>query len=94
MKLMRSGATLWHLAASNKAIELDPQYAMAYIIMALAYRELKQYDMAVTDCTKAIEIDPKSALAYFNRGHAYLNMGKQKEAEADFAKAKMLHEGN
>ena len=94
MKLMRSGAALWHLAASNKAIELDPQYAMAYITRALAYGKLNQYDNAITDCTKAIELEPKSALAYNNRGFAYLNMGKQKEAEADFAKAKMLHEGN
>ncbi len=67
---------------------------MAYIPRGLAYRELKQYDMAITDCTKAIEIDPKSALACNNRGFAYLKVGKKKEAEADFAKAKMLNEGN
>ena len=56
--------------------------------------KLKQFDKAIADYTKAIELDPKSAIAYTARGLAYLKVGKQKEAEADFAKAKMLNEGN
>ena len=55
---------------------------------------LNQYDKAITDYTRAIELDPKSAIAYTARGLAYLKVGKQKEAEADFAKAKMLNGEN
>ena len=47
--------------------------------------------MAIPDCIKAIELDPKLAMAY-HPGEAYEKVGKKKEAEAeaDFAKAKML----
>ena len=53
---------------------------------------LHQNDKTIADYTKAIEIDPKAAEAYITRGEAYLKVGKKKEAEADFAKAKMLED--
>ena len=68
--------------------------AIASFNQGVENSKLKQNDKTIADYTRAIELDPKSAEAYINRGNAYLNMGKKKEAEADFAKAKMLNEGN
>ena len=34
----------------NKAIELDPKYAMAYNNRGFAYGKLQQYDKAIADC--------------------------------------------
>jgi Flp pilus assembly protein TadD len=55
---------------------------------------LNLYDKAITDHTKAIELNPNNAQAYNDRGDVYSIVGKNKEAEADYAKAKMLNEAN
>jgi len=51
----------------TKAIELDPQLAMAYSNRGCAYVGTGRYGLAVTDCTKAIEPDPRLPMAYINR---------------------------
>jgi len=45
----------------NKAIELNPNYAIAYAERGQAYFELGQYDLAIPDLAKAIELDPNLA---------------------------------
>ena len=76
----------------NKAIELDPKYAMAYNNRGFAYGKLQQHDRAITDkaitdCTKAIELDPKLASAYSTRGNAYLYHEQHDKAMTDCNKA-------
>ena len=45
----------------TKAIELDPNYAIAYAERGQAYFKLGQYDLAIPDTAKAIELDPNLA---------------------------------
>ena len=45
----------------NKAIELNPNYAIAYAGRGQAYFKLGQYDLAIPDLAKAIELDPNLA---------------------------------
>ena len=71
----------------TKAIELDPNYAMAYSNRAAAYLYKGQYDLVMADCNKAIELDPELAMAYNNRGAAYATKGELDQAIADFDKA-------
>ncbi len=52
----------------NKAIELNPKYALAYFNRGYSKNELKDYDGAIADYNKAIELDPNYATAYNNRG--------------------------
>ncbi|MEE8329020.1 MAG: tetratricopeptide repeat protein [Thermodesulfovibrionia bacterium] len=71
----------------NKAIEINPKFAVAYINRGLAYRRKGQYNQAISDFNKAIEINPKFALAYTNRGLAYINKAQYDRAISDFNKA-------
>jgi len=42
----------------SKAIEIDPNLAVAYGNRAYAYLYREQYDMAIADCNKAILLAP------------------------------------
>jgi len=81
------------LESFNKAIELDPEFSIAYSNRGWAYLELGHYDRAIVDCTKAIELDSKLALAYSNRGLAYIRLGQFEQAISDCTKAIELDPG-
>ena len=74
----------------DKAIELEPNFAGAYMNLGTAKAHLKEYDVAIKDYDKAIELNPNYALAYYNRGLACRELGKEKEAIEDFKKAQEL----
>ncbi len=75
------------IADFTKAIELDPNYAMAYNNRGAAKDELKDYIGAIEDCNKAIELDPNYAMAYNNRGLAKRPLQDYKGAIADYTQA-------
>jgi len=49
----------------NKAIELDPENAVAYCNRGNAKLELDQKELAIADYDKAIELDLNDAEAYY-----------------------------
>ncbi|MGE5634784.1 MAG: tetratricopeptide repeat protein [Deltaproteobacteria bacterium] len=51
----------------DKAIELDPSFALAYEDKGTALVNLKNYTKAIEYYDKAIELDPSFALAYYNK---------------------------
>lgn len=63
--------------AFTRAIELDPDTAMAYFGRGLAHFKLggwadrEPFNMAISDFTSAIELYPDFTQAYYNRGLAY-----------------------
>jgi tetratricopeptide (TPR) repeat protein len=58
------------LADYNKAIELDPRFALAYLNRGnLKAGSLDDVNGALADYNKAIELDPRFALAYYIRGY-------------------------
>ena len=65
----------------TKAIEQDPNNAVAYYNRGLAYTEIgkkKRIDpneKAIADFSKAIELNPNFADAYYNRGLLYCGIG-------------------
>ena len=65
-----SGNLKGAIADWTKAIELYPQYAIAYYNRGLAKDELGDFRSAVSDYSKAIEINPNYAEAYNNRGNS------------------------
>lgn len=81
------------LEAYNKAIELNPKYAVAYSNRGIVYDELGKYQEAITDLDKAIELNPNLAQAFNNRGVAYNGLGKYQQAIADLDKAIELNPG-
>ncbi len=52
----------------SKAIDLNPNFAIAYYNRANAYYELGNYDRAINDYNKAIELKTDFAEAYFGQG--------------------------
>ena len=71
----------------SEAIELDPNYAMAYNNRGYTYTELKQYNQALADLNRALELDPALKLAYNNRGRVYRRLNDFERALADYNKA-------
>jgi len=75
------------IASFDKAIELDPNDAVAYNNRGGTKRELGQYEQAIADFDKAIELNPNYAVAYLNRGYTKRKLERFDEALLDFNKA-------
>ncbi len=71
----------------NKAIELNPGYAMAYNNRGNIYGLKQQDDKAIEDFNKAIELNPGDYKARNFRGIAYRNKQQYDKAIEDFNKA-------
>ena len=71
----------------NKALELNPRFAIAYRTRGFAYCGKGEYEKALSDFTKAIEINPMYADAYFFRGVACCSKGQYEQAISDFSNA-------
>ena len=74
-------------AAYTRALELDPEYAAAYVNQGITYAEMGKYERALADFNRALELDPDFAKAYNNRGLTYAEMGDDEQALADFNRA-------
>ena len=46
------------IAAFEKAIALKPDYAEAYLLMGVSYKELEQYEDAMAAYKKGITLEP------------------------------------
>ncbi len=75
------------LADLDKAVQLDPRDALAYVSRGLAWAEKEAYDKAVADFDQAIRLDPKDASAYISRGKAWTVKEEYDKAMADFDQA-------
>jgi TolB-like protein/class 3 adenylate cyclase/lipoprotein NlpI len=88
-------------ALFEKAIELDPQFAQAYV--GLAWIHIQQFWFGWTDepahavaqtrdaAQKAIALDPSEAEAHWLLAEAYLADGQFERAEAEFERALALN---
>lgn len=68
------------LESYKKAIELDPEFADAYIGLGVVYLRSGEFDGGIYCLEKALEIQPDSPLAVYNLGLAYLNSGNNSKA--------------
>ena len=71
----------------DKAIELNPNYALVYGSRGSIYAHYKKYNKAIIDLNKAIELNPNETLAYMVRGYVYNMLKKYNEAIIDLNKA-------
>jgi tetratricopeptide (TPR) repeat protein len=78
----------------NKAIELDPQYALTYSHRADAYKDKGQFQEALADYGKALELAPKYATAYLNRANLYAENSDFDRAIADYRRALEVEPAN
>ena len=77
-----------------KAIELNPKELTYSSELAVVNIRVGRYDEAVKVLKAALEIDPGYAEAYRLMGIAQLQLKQNKEACANFAKAKELGDPN
>lgn len=75
------------VAILTKAIECNPEIAVAYNNRAWSEAALAQYKSALADANKSIQLDPKAATTYDTRAVVYLLLGDRKRAVADLDKA-------
>ena len=71
----------------TKAIELNPNYAIAYYNRGLAYGEKGDYERAIKDYSKTIDLQPDLAEAHYNRGEAYYERREFARSIEDYSKA-------
>ena len=88
--LINQGLHLDAIEEFDKAIELDPNLAPAYLNRGYAYSQLGRYLKAIENYDKGINLNPTIALAYDNRGAAHHNMGQILLAIDDYDKALKL----
>lgn len=72
----------------KKAIDLDPNYALAYTLLAKTYFQIAYdepngtwYDMSLEMSSKALELEPKLAEGYSARGIVYYDLGQYTKAK-------------
>jgi tetratricopeptide (TPR) repeat protein len=75
----------------TKAVQLDPNYALAYYNRGKLYYNLKNYKQALNDFNKTISLKPDYALAYYMRASLYNQTGNYEQARDDYNKAKTLN---
>ncbi len=68
------------LESYKKAIELDPEFADAYIALGVVYLRSGEFKGGIYCLEKALDIEPDSQLAVYNLGLAYLNSGDKSKA--------------
>lgn len=68
------------IKALDKAISLDPKYALAYTFRAFAYLKLGNFTQAINDSTTAIRLNPKFWTPYRWRSEAYEKQGQVQKA--------------
>ena len=72
----------------NKAIELKPDFAIAYSNRGVTYLRKGEFDKAIQNFDKAIQLKPDYANAYCNRGEAWMHRSEWNKAKADLTVAK------
>jgi tetratricopeptide (TPR) repeat protein len=68
----------------NKAIELNPNLALAFNDRGLLFYNADEYDRALEDFNRAIELDSKFETAFDNRGVTYFAKNNADHALADY----------
>jgi tetratricopeptide (TPR) repeat protein len=90
----RLGQVKLALEDYNRAVELFPEYPVAYNNRGNLLVSLGQLSEAIKDFDRALVLAPGYAAAYSNRANAKLKLGKPEEAIVDFTKAIELLPGS
>lgn len=72
------------LTCYDRAIELNPNLAEAYVGRGNAYTDGEEYELAIADYGDALRLTPDAAI-YFCRGSAYAALGDHDRAISDYS---------
>lgn len=74
------------VASFNSALEKNPQSAEAYMGLAIAWKDKKDYDKSIEYFSKAIEAEPKSGY-FWLRGEVWVKKKDFEQAIEDYTRA-------
>jgi Flp pilus assembly protein TadD len=74
----------------RQAVEANPELAIAWNGLSMAYRQKGDLDAAIEAARKLIELEPDEPLSHTNLSILYQNKGMIPEAEAESAVAMQL----
>ncbi|CAD6492283.1 MAG: Tetratricopeptide repeat protein [Candidatus Argoarchaeum ethanivorans] len=92
-KLANQGRFEEALQYVERAIQIDPNYDVAYLSKISNLRRLHRYDEALQTCNKALTIFPEYTRALYYRGFLYWSMKEFTKAIKDFDKVLMATDG-
>jgi tetratricopeptide (TPR) repeat protein len=75
----------------SRAVALNPRYAIAYFMRAIAKTQLNNPQGALADYNKVISLNPRDAVAYYNRGSLKDELNNPQGALADYNQALSLN---
>ena len=78
----------------NKAIDLDPQFDLAFNALAETYNKLGELDKAIEMAKKLVEINTNDPLAHTALSRLYVQKGMIAEAEKEMAISNRLSSEN
>lgn len=78
----------------KKAIEIDPNYALAYYGLGKSYQELANYNEAIQYFKKALELKPDFFGAHINLGTVYHSLGAYFDSIESYKQAILLKPDN
>ena len=87
IELEEAGRIEDSIAAHLKALELDPELALAHANLIILYSRTKQPDKALEHYRAAIHLNPHQADAHYNYGVLLMDQGRLTEAEQAFRSA-------
>ena len=71
----------------TRAIELNPDNAMAYSIRGVIFYRQKDYNSAISDFNRAIQLNSSDYKNFYNRGLAHVQLKDYRAASEDFSGA-------
>lgn len=78
------------LASYRRALELDPQLAIAWSGVSRALERQGQLDEAIEAARRVVELEPEDPLSHTNLSRLYMQNGMVPEAEEERAAAMRL----
>ncbi|WP_243451293.1 tetratricopeptide repeat protein [Desulfovibrio psychrotolerans] len=76
----------------TEAVELEPEYAQAWLRRGLAYSDKRWYDLALEDLNRAVRLAPTPE-SYAYRGLVQMRLGNYLGAEQDLTTAAEMNPG-
>ncbi|MDJ0798525.1 MAG: glycosyltransferase [Calothrix sp. MO_167.B12] len=90
--LKAAGDLVGAKTAYEKAIAIDPNFAIGHYNLGMTQKAMKLYTDAIASYQKAIRLNPKYADACQNMGVVLLKVGNVKDSLSFFKRAIFLHE--
>jgi len=78
------------LSCFDRAIALDPAYAMAHCNRAAVLLDMRRPEAALRACEAALALNPRYAAAHYNRGNALRNLDRPAAAIESYDRALAL----